>query len=120
GARDSRVTRPHRIRRDTDTRSHRDQMTRSSWVAAAGLVMTCALGAHAGDQRPSSAPASRDRTGEISGAVRRDDGAPARQVLVMIAGTDVGLIRVTSTDASGRFVFSGLPAGHFLVGAGES
>lgn len=39
--------------------------------------------------------------------------------MVLIAGTDIGLLRVTSTDASGRFAFTGLPAGRFLLGAGK-
>src|ERR1041385_3360449 len=38
----------------------------------------------------------------------------------MITGTDVGLMRVTTTDAAGKFSFANLPAGHFLIGAGES
>ena len=39
--------------------------------------------------------------------------------MVLIAGTDIGLLRVTSTDAGGHFNFTGLPAGRFLLGAGK-
>jgi hypothetical protein len=60
-------------------------------------------------------------TGEISGVVIGGDASrrPARDTLVMLAGTDVGLIRVSATDAKGRFAFTGLPAGRFLLGAGK-
>ena len=56
---------------------------------------------------------------EIAGIVRAGAGAPAARALVLIAGTDVGVIRVTSTDATGHFAFAGLPPGRFLLGAGK-
>lgn len=67
------------------------------------------------DQR-ATAPAGM---GEVAGIVRAGPGAPAAQALVLIAGTDVGVIRVTSTDVAGRFAFAGLPPGRFLLGAGK-
>jgi protocatechuate 3,4-dioxygenase beta subunit len=45
---------------------------------------------------------------------------PAANATVLVAGTDVGLLRVTSADDRGQFQFTGLPAGHFLVGAGKA
>jgi hypothetical protein len=67
------------------------------------------------DQR-AAAPAGM---AEVAGIVRAAAGAPAPRALVLIAGTDVGVIRVTSTDATGHFAFAGLPPGRFLLGAGK-
>jgi hypothetical protein len=67
------------------------------------------------DQR-AAAPAAG--TAEVAGIVEAS-GKPAVRALVLIAGSDIGLIRVTSTDATGRFAFTGLPPGRFLVGAGK-
>ncbi|HUL71649.1 MAG TPA: carboxypeptidase-like regulatory domain-containing protein [Vicinamibacterales bacterium] len=81
-------------------------------------VASCALVAVAGAaQRGAPAPAG---TAELSGVVRTDPaGSPAAKAMVLIAGTDVGLLRVTVTDAAGRFTFAGLPAGRFLLAAGK-
>lgn len=86
-----------------------------SFVVAFALV-----GAAAPQQSP-SAPKRPEQAAEISGVVASDDqGArPVRDALVMIAGTDVGLIRVTATDSSGRYRFAALPAGKFLLAAGK-
>jgi hypothetical protein len=67
------------------------------------------------DQRP-TLPAAM---AEVAGIVRSTAGTPAARALVLIAGTDVGVIRVTSTDSAGRFAFAGLPPGRFLLGAGK-
>jgi hypothetical protein len=82
------------------------------------VVAWCALVAVvSAGQRGSPAPAG---TAEVAGIVRADpNGAPAARAMVLIAGTDVGLLRVTVTDASGHFVFTGLPAGRFLLAAGK-
>src|ERR1700683_549336 len=55
------------------------------------------------------------------GAGRVVDGStPAvRGALVMIAGTDVAIARVTATGDDGTFVFDAVPAGHVLVVAGQ-
>jgi Carboxypeptidase regulatory-like domain len=56
----------------------------------------------------------------VTGVVRANAGGqPAAHAMVLIAGTDIGLLRVTSTDGGGRFTFTGLPAGRFLLGAGK-
>jgi hypothetical protein len=42
-----------------------------------------------------------------------------RLAAVVIIGTTTGMLKVTSTDASGRFAFAGLPADRYLVGASK-
>ena len=79
------------------------------------LVFAALLTSVAAGQR-ATAPAG---TAEVAGVVRAAAGAPAARALVLIAGTDIGLIRVTSTDAAGHFAFAALPPGRFLVGAGK-
>jgi hypothetical protein len=86
----------------------------AAFVIAAALV-TALVTSVAADQR-AAAPAG---TAEVGGIVRASAGTPAVRALVLIAGTDVGVIRVTSTDAAGRFSFAGLPPGRFLIGAGK-
>jgi hypothetical protein len=84
------------------------------------IVIVFALGGIVAPQAP--LPAKRaEPSAEISGVVAADDkGAkPVRDALVMIAGTDVGLIRVTATDGSGHYRFTDLPAGKFLLAAGK-
>lgn len=81
-------------------------------------LAACAALVAAVDAQQKSAPEASGA--ELSGVVRADaNGAPASHAMVLIAGTDIGLLRVTSTDASGHFSFAGLPAGRFLVGAGK-
>ena len=79
------------------------------------LMCAALLTSVAADQR-GTAPAGM---AEVAGIVRAAAGAPAIRALVLIAGTDVGVIRVTSTDATGHFAFAGLPPGRFLLGAGK-
>jgi len=88
-------------------------MTRSALA-----VVICALLAVAvrAEQKASADAAG---AGQVSGVVRASMGGPAARAMVLIAGTDIGLLRVTSTDASGRFNFTGLPPGRFLLGAGK-
>lgn len=75
-----------------------------------------------GAQHPQRAAPAPSASGGVSGVVRAADGdrRPMRDALVMIAGTDVPFLRVTATDAAGRFAFAGVPAGHFLLGAQKS
>ena len=87
-------------------------MTRS---LATLLLCAALLTSVTADQR-ATAPAGM---AEVAGIVRSAGSAPAARALVLIAGTDVGVIRVTSTDATGHFAFAGLPPGRFLLGAGK-
>jgi Carboxypeptidase regulatory-like domain len=68
----------------------------------------------------SAQTASRAAGGVISGSVvDQTTGHPIARAMVMVAGTDVGVMRVTSTDATGHFALDGLPAGRLLVSAGK-
>jgi protocatechuate 3,4-dioxygenase beta subunit len=82
------------------------------------------------ESRPPSGPAPAkasaqpglgpSRTAAIAGIVLdQSTHRPAANALVLVAGADVGVVRVTATDARGQFAFAGLPAGHFLIGAGK-
>ena len=85
-------------------------------VAAVAVCLGLVVAVRA-DQK-SAAPAAI--VAEVSGVVRASAGGPpAVHAMVLIAGTDIGLLRVTSTDAGGHFNFTGLPAGRFLLGAGK-
>ncbi len=55
----------------------------------------------------------------LGGVVLADEPAtpPLRRVQVAVLGTENGLIRITSTDDSGRFVLAALPAGRYLLSA---
>jgi len=59
-------------------------------------------------------------TGVIGGSVVSADGSrPLRNANVVIIGAVTGVIRVTSTDADGRFAADNLPADRYLVGASK-
>jgi hypothetical protein len=60
-------------------------------------------------------------SGTVSGTVTTGSAShqPAAHALVMVAGTDVGLLRVTTADEAGRFSFPGLPAGHLMLAASK-
>jgi extracellular elastinolytic metalloproteinase len=58
-----------------------------------------------------STPPPPSETGRISGLVRTQSGAPVAGALVWIGGLPGGAL--TSTDAGGRYVLNGLPAGTY-------
>jgi hypothetical protein len=64
-------------------------------------------------------PAALTGTAVLSGVVTPNDpGAPPlRNAQVGILGTENGLIRISSTDEAGRFIFADLPAGRYVLGA---
>lgn len=78
---------------------------------------------------PSTAQQTRDArpllqplpvgTGAVSGMVVTGDAVarPLRMANVLIIGAFTGALHVTSTDASGRFSFTDLPADRYVVGA---
>jgi hypothetical protein len=62
------------------------------------------------------APAAASR---VAGHVVDGSNRAVRGALVMIAGTDVAVARVTATSDDGAFVFDAVPAGHVLIVAGK-
>jgi hypothetical protein len=90
------------------------------------LLALSAAGGSAQSQSPTrdvrtSAPPAPVGTAALSGTVvsSTDDTKLIRLAPVVIIGTSTGVLRVTSTDASGRFSFVGLPADRYLVGASK-
>jgi Carboxypeptidase regulatory-like domain len=60
-------------------------------------------------------------TGAISGVVTSDDGStPVRFAYVLLIGTGRGTVKVSSTDATGRFAFVDLAADRYLVAASKA
>lgn len=80
---------------------------RLAWLVAPVVVVAGLLA-----QTPR--PAAR-----VAGRVVDGSNRAVRGALVMIAGTDVAIARVTATGDDGTFVFDAVPAGHVLVVAGK-
>jgi hypothetical protein len=55
----------------------------------------------------------------VAGHVVDGSNRAVRGALVMIAGTDVAVARVTATNDDGAFVFDAVPVGHILIVAGK-
>ena len=64
--------------------------------------------------------AAPEGTGRIRGRVlMADGGAPLRRAQVMIISQEVGIRRMTTTDANGRYEFARLPAGQYNITASK-
>jgi uncharacterized protein (DUF2141 family) len=64
-----------------------------------------------------SAPAG---TGIIAGAVTSEDGSrPVRFAYLVLIGVGTGFVKVSATDADGRFAFANLPADRYTLGASK-
>jgi len=96
-----------------------------AFAAASLIAMTVPLAA----QNPprdaktttAKAPAAPAGAGSIAGIVTTEDGSqPIRFAAVVLLGASTGVVKVTSTDADGRFMFTSLPADRFTVGASKS
>lgn len=60
-------------------------------------------------------------TAALAGIVTNEDGSqPIRFASVVLLGATTGVVKITSTDAQGRFTFSALPADRFTVGASKT
>src|SRR6185436_12726256 len=59
-------------------------------------------------------------TGVIAGAVTAEDGRPIRFAYVLLLGGTTGVVKVTSSDADGKFTFDKLPADRYTVGASKT
>jgi hypothetical protein len=66
-----------------------------------------------------AAPAP-EGTGTISGTVVADaSSAPVRLAYVVLVGVNTGVLKVTSTDQTGKFAFTKLPVDRYTVGASK-
>jgi hypothetical protein len=97
-------------------------MSTRTFGAAAALVL--AIVPLAAQQTPvrdtvkTAAPVAGTST--ISGIVTSDDGSrPIRFAYIVVIGTGTGTVKVTSSDANGRFSASGLPADRYTIGASK-
>jgi len=68
-------------------------------------------------QAPATLPVG---TGALAGVVTNDDGSkPVRYAYLVLIGTGTGVVRVSSTDADGKFLFGNLPADRYTLGASK-
>ena len=59
-------------------------------------------------------------TGALGGSVTNDDGSrPVRNAYVVLIGAGKGVVKVTSTDGDGKFMFTALPADRYTVGVSK-
>ena len=59
-------------------------------------------------------------TGALGGSVTNDDGSrPVRNAYVVLIGTGKGVVKVTSTDGDGKFMFTALPSHRYSVGVSK-
>jgi hypothetical protein len=95
-------------------------------AAAIALSLGMLVLAHpAADQTPTrdgGISSQAAGTGVIAGVLMNSDSTPApiRRALLTLSGSALALSPVTSTDDAGRFVFTGLPAGRFLLAASKT
>ena len=77
------------------------------------------------DTRKPAAPAANAApapvgTATLSGTVIADaSGAPVRLAYVVLVGAGTGVLKVTSTDQTGKFTFDKLPADRYTIGASK-
>ncbi len=64
-------------------------------------------------------PPASEGTAVIAGALATSDGQPVRKAQVRAVNTAARLTRAATSDADGRFVFTGLPAGEYTVSASK-
>ena len=69
--------------------------------------------------KPAGVPAPAG-TAVLSGTVTSEDGSrPVRFAYVLLLGIGKGTAKVSSTDSDGKFMFTGLPADGYTVGASK-
>ena len=66
---------------------------------------------------PEQAEPAEPSPGRIEGALRDPDGQPIAQARVTLDGADEAASRETTTDGRGRFTFTDVAAGRWLLGA---
>lgn len=98
-------------------------MTRMIRVLACVAALTIAASSYAQTRDPrasASAPTTPTGTGALSGSVVADDSSqPLRQASVVLIGATTGALKVTATDADGRFAFDALPVDVYTVAASK-
>lgn len=95
-------------------------MIRTAAAVTVIALAVSAIGVHqtrdTGARPPAGAP-SQTGTAVLAGAVVSDDGKPVRRAAVRLAGSELPGGRIGVTDDAGRFTFTRLPAGSFVVSA---
>ena len=84
-------------------------------------VQTTAQQTPVRDPRAAALAANATPTGTaaISGAVTADDGRAIRFAYVILLGATTGIVKVTSSDADGKFAFGSLPVDRYTIGASK-
>ena len=91
-------------------------------LVVAIAVTGAALTAQVRDTRstPAATPPAPAGTAAISGVATSDDGSrPVRFAYVLLLGATTGTVKVSSTDAEGKFTFSGLAPDRYTVGVSK-
>src|SRR5580765_6172795 len=68
---------------------------------------------------PVAVNAAPTGTGLIGGTVTADDGRPVRFAYIVLLGATTGIVKVSSSDADGKFTFNNLPVDRYTVGASK-
>jgi hypothetical protein len=92
------------------------------------LLLLCACAAHpTAQQTPvrdpraaaTAASAAPTGTGAIAGAVTAGDGRPIRFANVLLLGAATGIVKITSSNADGKFSFTNLPVDRYTIGVSK-
>ena len=72
-------------------------------------------------QAPSAqqSPPAQEGSGVVAGALADAGGQPVRKAQVRLLSVPARSARTTTSDAEGRFAFTGLPAGEYTVSASK-
>lgn len=93
----------------------RERLLASTMIGGAALAAAVALPVASVLVAPASAVAQDYTTGSIAGTVVDDAGAPISGATVVIASTEQGFSRTTTTGANGTFRASLVPLGNYEV-----
>src|SRR5512146_3301540 len=85
-------------------------------VTALAGTMSPGAAAQAGQAPARDAVPRSAGTGTISGRVlAADAGAPVRRTIIRLVSSELGEARSAMTDADGKYEFTELPAGSYMV-----
>jgi hypothetical protein len=90
-------------------------------LLSVAAVQTTAQQAPVRDPRAAALAANAAPTGTavIAGSVTAEDGRPIRFAYVLLLGATTGIVKVTSSDADGKFAFGSLPVDRYTIGASK-